>query len=380
MGVYLDNNATSPMDPKVLESMRPFFLNQFGNASSIHALGQDARSAVEIARSEVAKLLGARPREVVFTSGGTEADNSAILGVTRCFRDKPAHIVTSSLEHPAVLKTCDVLRGWGIDVTFLPGSPDGLVSVEQVESALRNETVLISIMCINNEVGTIQPIEQIGQLAKRHGVLFHTDAVQAVGKIDVDVRQLGVDLLALSGHKFHGPKGVGVLFIRDSVNLAPFLLGGSHERQRRAGTENVPGIVGLGEACHLARNRLGEMSRVGLLRDRLEKGLLEQVKGAKVNGNTDQRCPHTTNISFSGVEGEALLIALDFKGISVSTGAACASGSLEPSHVLQSMKMSEDRIKGAIRFSLSRMTKHEEIDYALQVIPETVDRIRQVGV
>lgn len=380
MGVYLDNNATSPMDPKVLESMRPFFLNQFGNASSIHALGQDARSAVEIARSEVAKLLGARPREVVFTSGGTEADNSAILGVARRFRDKPAHIITSSLEHPAVLKTCDVLRGWGFDVTFLPGSSDGLVSVEQVESALTNETVLISIMYVNNEVGTIQPIEQIGQLARRHGVLFHTDAVQAVGKIDIDVRQLGVDLLALSGHKFHGPKGVGVLFIRDSVNLAPFLLGGSHERQRRAGTENVPGIVGLGEACHLARSRLGEMSRVKLLRDRLEKGLLRKIEGAKVNGNTHQRCPHTTNISFGGVEGEALLIALDFKGISVSTGAACASGSLEPSHVLQSMQMPEDRIKGAIRFSLSRMTKHEEIDYALQVIPETVDRIRQVGV
>ena len=379
MGVYLDNNATSPMDPKVLESMRPFFLKQFGNASSIHALGQDARAAVEIARSEVAKLLGARPREVVFTSGGTEADNSAILGVARRFWNKPAHIVTSGLEHPAVLRTCDALRGWGFDVTFLPGSPEGLVSVEDVESALKNETVLISIMYVNNEVGTIQPIEQIGQLANRHDVLFHTDAVQAVGKIDVNVKKLGIDLLSLSGHKFHGPKGVGVLFIRDSVNLEPFLLGGSHERRRRAGTENVPGIVGLGEACRLARDRLSEMDRVKLLRDRLEKGLLGQIEGAKVNGNTDQRSPHTTNISFSGLEGEALLIALDFKGISVSTGAACSSGSLEPSHVLQSMRMSKDRIRGAIRFSLSRMTNDEEIDYALQVIPETVDRMRQVG-
>ncbi len=379
--VYLDNNASSPMDPRVAKAMEPYYLREFGNASSIHACGQHARAAVERARSQVADLLSARSREVVFTCGGTEADNAAIEGVARRFAGSRGHIITSGIEHPAVLKSIQHLEDKGFRVTCLSAGRKGVVRVEDVAEALSEDTILVSIMHANNEVGTLQPIADIARLTRPREVLFHTDAVQSVGKIPVDVNQLGVDLLALSGHKFHGPMGVGALYVRDDVELEPFMLGGSHERHRRAGTENVPGIVGLGEACRLAAQSHEEMhNRVAGLRDRLEEGILQRLPGCVVNGTPTGRVPHTTNISFERVEGEALLVALDFKGIAVSTGAACSSGSLEPSHVLQAMKLGRNRIQGAIRFSLSRMTTGEDIDYALETVVETVNQIRSVRV
>ncbi len=379
--VYLDNNATSPMDSRVLEAIQPFFLNEFGNAASIHTYGQQARAAIERARSQVADLLSAKRREIVFTSGGTEADNAAINGVARRFAGSGGHVITSAIEHPAVLKSCQFLEQKGFRITYLSAGEEGIVRAEDVKAALSQDTILVSIMHANNEVGTLQPIEEIARLTRQQGILFHTDAVQSVGKIPVDVHQLGVDLLSLSGHKFHGPKGVGAMYLRDSVRAEPFMLGGSHERHRRAGTENVPGIVGLGEACRLAVESHHDMqSRVAGLRDRFEEGLLQRLPGSVVNGRRSSRVPHTANLSFEGVEGEALLVALDFKGIAVSTGAACSSGSLDPSHVLQAMKLRRRRIQGAIRFSLSRMISQEDIDYALQTVVETVNQIRSVGV
>ena len=379
--VYLDNNATSPMDSRVLEAIQPFFLNEFGNAASIHAYGQHARAAIERARSQVADLLSAKRREIIFTCGGTEADNAAIHGVARSFAGSGGHVITSAIEHPAVLKSCQFLEQKGFRVTYLSAGEEGIVRVEDVKEALSQDTILVSIMHANNEVGTLQPIKEIARLTRQQGILFHTDAVQSVGKIPVDVHQLGVDLLSLSGHKFHGPKGVGAMYIRDSVQTVPFMLGGSHERHRRAGTENVPGIVGLGEACRLAGESHQDMeSRIADLRDRFEEGLLQRLPGSVVNGRPSSRVPHTANLSFEGVEGEALLVALDFKGLAVSTGAACSSGSLEPSHVLQAMKLGRGRIQGAIRFSLSRMISEEDMDYALETVVETVNRIRSVGV
>ncbi len=379
--VYLDNNATSPMDPRVLEAIQPFFLNEFGNAASIHTYGQHARAAIERARSQVADLLSAKRREIVFTCGGTEADNTAINGVARRFAGSGGHVITSAIEHPAVLKSCQFLEQKGFRVTYLGAGEEGIVRIEDVKEALSQDTILVSIMHANNEVGTLQPIQEIARLTRQRGILFHTDAVQSVGKIPVDVHQLGIDLLSLSGHKFHGPKGVGAMYIRDSVETEPFMLGGSHERHRRAGTENVPGIVGLGEACRLAGESHQDMlGRVAGLRDRFEEGLLQRLSGSVVNGTPSSRVPHTANLSFRGVEGEALLVALDFKGLAVSTGAACSSGSLDPSHVLQAIKLPRRRIQGAIRFSLSRMISQEDMDYALETVVETVNHIRSVGV
>ena len=379
--VYLDNNATTRLDPLALEAMQPYFLSEYGNASSIHAFGQQARAAVERARFQVAGLLGAKDREIVFTCGGTESDNTAICGVARLFAAGSGHLVTSGIEHPAVLKSCQHLEARGFRVTYLPVGTEGVVRVEDVERALSDDTILISIMQANNEVGTLQPIAEIGRLARRRKILFHSDAVQSVGKIPVDVKQLKVDLLSLSGHKFHGPKGVGALYIRDGVQTEPLMLGGSHERSRRAGTDNVPGIVGLGEACYLASESLDDLKNcVAPLRDRFEQGLLECLPGCVLNGTRDSRTPHTSNVSFDKVEGEALLVALDFKGVAVSTGAACASGSLRPSHVLQAMKLPRNRIQGAIRFSLSRSTTVEDMDYALEKVVETVTQIRSVAV
>ncbi len=379
--VYLDNNATTPLDPVVLEAMQPYFLTAFGNASSIHTYGQEARAAVDRARSQVARLLSAKDREIIFTCGGTEADNAAIHGVARLLAPGRGHVVTSSIEHPAVLKSCQFLEKKGFRVTYLPVGEKAVVRVEDVEKALSDDTVLVSIMHANNEVGTLQPIEEIGRLARRREILFHTDAVQSVGKIPVSVQHLNVDLLSLSGHKFHGPKGVGALYIRDTVQTEPFMLGGSHERSRRAGTENVPGIVGLGEACRLASGSLDDLQeRLAGLRDRFEQSLLERLPGCILNGTRSGRVPHASNISFQKVEGETLLVALDFKGVAVSTGAACASGSLQPSHVLKAMGLPRKRVQGAIRFSLSRLTTREDMDYALDMVVETVNQIRSVAV
>lgn len=379
--IYLDNNATTPLDPGAMEAMQPYFLHDYGNASSIHSYGQNARAAVERARSQVSELVCAKNKEIVFTSGGTESSNTAIQGVTRLFSDEKGHIITSRFEHPSVLKSCQSLEERGFRVTYVPVGQEGVVQVRDIETALCNDTILISIMHVNNEVGTIQPIAEIGELARQRKILFHTDAVQSVGKIPVDVRQLKVDFLSLSGHKIHGPKGVGALYIRDGVEAVPFMLGGTHERYRRAGTENVPGIVGLGEACHLASRSLDDHKNLlGPIRDQFEQDVIERLAGCFLNGSRKGRVSHTSNISFDKVEGEALLVALDFKGVAVSTGAACASGSLRPSHVLKAMKLSKRRIQGAIRFSLNRWTTAQDMDYALESVVEVVTQIRSVAV
>lgn len=378
--VYLDNNATTPVDPEVYEAMEPFLKEEFGNASSAHERGQHARKAVEKCRSYVARILGAREREVMFTSGGTEADNLAVWGLAMRYRERGTHIVTSKIEHPAVLRTCEVLENDGFQVTYLDPGTDGIVSPGAVERATREDTILVSIMYVNNETGAIQPLQEIAAAARRIGALVHSDAVQAVGKIPVDVTELGIDLLSLTAHKFHGPKGVGALYVRDGVEVVPWMLGGSHERGRRGGTENVPGIVGIGQACSIAERRLEEFRSVtGGLRDRLEVGILESVPGTHVNGTQTSRAPHVTNISFDDVGGEALLVALDFQGVAVSTGAACAAGSISLSHVLTAMNIPEDRIKGAIRFSLGRFTTEEDIDYVLQILPDLVARAREAA-
>ncbi|MGH9339363.1 MAG: cysteine desulfurase NifS [Acidobacteriota bacterium] len=378
--VYLDNNATTRLDPQVLEAMKPFYLEDFGNASSIHTLGQKARAAVEEARRQVADLIGAQPREIVFTSGGTESDNMAIRGVATHNRSRGNHIITSTVEHPAILRTCEQLEKEGFRVTYIPVQKDGVIRLDQLKDALDDQTILISIMHANNEVGTIQPIQEIAALAQERKIAFHTDAVQSTGKIPLDVEELGIDLLTLSGHKIHGPKGTGALYVRRGVRMNPLLFGGSHERHRRAGTENVPGIVGLGKACDVARHGLDDFgTRMRELRDRLENGILSRIPETYVNGNREQRMPHVTNISFRYLEGEALLISLDFSGIAVSTGAACSSGSLEPSHVLTAIGLSSVLAHGSIRFSLSRMTTEEDIDYVLETLPATVERMREMS-
>ncbi len=378
--VYLDNNATTLVDPAVFEAMKPFYLEDYGNASSIHALGQKARSVVEDARSQVADLIGAKTNEVVFTSGGTESDNMALRGVALALRSRGSHIITTTIEHSAVLHTCRQLEEEGFRVSYLPVDRQGLLSLDRLRDEVAEDTTLISVMHANNEVGVIQPLKQMTALARERGVLFHTDAVQTVGKIPVDVEDLGVDLLSLSAHKFHGPKGVGALYVRDDVPMLPLLHGGSHERSRRAGTLNVPGIVGLGKTCEVARGSLEDFStRVGRLRDRLEKGIAEGIPDTVVNGSTTERVPHLSNISFRLIEGEALLIALDFQGVAVSTGSACSSGSVEASHVLMALGGDRHLHESAIRFSLSRMNNDEDIDYVLSILPEIVKKMRQVS-
>jgi cysteine desulfurase len=377
--VYLDNNATTPVDPEVYEAMAPFLTEEYGNASSVHQQGQRARSAVEKARAQVAELLGAEPGEILFTSGGTESDNLAVWGAAMHGRKRGRHIVTSRIEHPAVLRTCEVLEADGFRVTYLDVEADSRVSPDSVERAFREDTILVSIMYVNNETGAVEPIPEIVELARERGVLVHTDAVQAAGKIPLDVKECGVDLLSISAHKFHGPKGVGALYVRDGVELVPLMLGGSHEKGRRGGTENVPGIVAIGEACAVGKRRLDEFeSVIGVLRDRLEQNILESIPGTHVNGSKI-RAPHVANISFDGVQGETLLVALDFNGIAVSTGAACAAGSISASHVLTAMDLPESRIRGAIRFSLGRFTSDSDIDHVLDVLPSLVERAREAA-
>lgn len=379
--VYLDNNATTPVDPRVVESMTPYFLDFYGNASSIHQHGQKARAALEEARHQVAKLVGARPRDIVFTSGGTEADNMALRGVAQALADRGRHIITSTIEHPAVLKTCEQLEREGFQVSYLGVDREGLLDPQKVAEAIREDTILISVMHANNEVGSIQDIREMASIARDNGVVFHTDAVQTVGKLRMSVEDLGVDLLSMSSHKLHGPKGIGALYVRQGTPLSPQLLGGSHERSRRAGTENVPGIIGFGKACAIAGEALPDFQkRVEALRDKLETELTNRIPDVQVNGTRDSRMPHVTNLSFLSVEGEALLIALDFQGIAVSTGAACSSGALETSHVLRAMKLDTHRTQGAIRFSLSRMISAEDIDYVIEVLPPVVERMREMAV
>jgi cysteine desulfurase len=380
MRVYLDHNATTPLAPAVLEAMAEALAGTFGNPSSVHRYGQQAKAAMDEARAAVAALLGADPSEVVFTSGGTEADNLALRGMAEAEADGRRHLVVSAIEHEAVLNTARALARRGWQVTYLPVDRAGYVQPDTLEAAMTPETVLVSVMHANNETGTLQPIAALADIAHRHGARFHTDAVQTVGKVPVDVGALGVDLLSLSAHKFHGPKGAGALWIRRGTRLVPTLTGGRQERNRRAGTENVPAIVGLGAAARLAGAKLdaGEGSRLAALRDRLEAGILDRIPGTAVNGGPGPRVPNTTNVSFEGIEAEALLIALDLEGIAVSTGSACSSGSLEPSHVLRAMGLPPHRVQSALRFSLGATTTETEIDHVLDVLPGLVARLRQL--
>ncbi|HEV2388969.1 MAG TPA: cysteine desulfurase NifS [Candidatus Acidoferrales bacterium] len=377
--IYFDHNATTPVEPAVLAAMLPFLEQDFGNASSIHSFGQHARVAVERAREQVAALIGARPAEIVFTSGGTEADNLAIFGLVRASRATRKHVITTAIEHHAVLNACQALETAGVDVTYVPVSPEGVVDPADVRRALRPETLLASVMLANNELGTIQPVEEIGRIVAEANVWFHTDAVQAAGKLPIDVARLGVDLLSLSGHKICAPKGVGALYVRAGTRLEPLAFGGHHERDRRPGTENVPGIVALGRAAELAIERLAsESARLAALRDRLECGVLERIPAARVNGG-GPRVPNTTNITFSYIEGESLVIALDLKGVACSTGAACSSGAVEPSHVLTAIGLEPGDARASLRFSLGHSNTVAEVDQALSILPGVVEHLRELS-
>ena len=375
--VYLDNNATTPLLPEVFEAMRPYFGERFGNASSIHHHGQETRAAVEDARESVADLLGCTAAEIVFTSGGTESDNLAIAGWVAA----GDHVITSSIEHHAVLHACKHLEKIGCEVTILSVDGRGLIDPSDVSRALRPNTKLISVMMANNETGMLQPVEEIGKIASGASVLFHTDAVQAAAKVQIDVRQIGCDALSISGHKIHAPQGVGALYVKKGTRIQPLFHGGRHERSRRAGTENVPGIVGLGKAAQVAKQALerGDGQKLAAMRDRLEQGILAQVDEAGVNGEGAARVPNTTNIHFDHIEGESLVIALDLKGLAVSTGAACSSGAIEPSHVLIAMGLRPDQARASIRFSLGKQTTEADIDFALALVPETVARLREIS-
>jgi cysteine desulfurase len=380
MRAYLDNNATTPVDPAVLEAMLPYLGSVFGNAGSVHSVGQAARGAVDAARESLARFVGAKSSEIVFTSGGTEADNLAIFGVVAASARAKKHVITSTIEHPAVLQSCEALATPGASITFVPVGSSGVVDPDEVRRALRPETILISVMYANNETGAIQPVEEIGRIAREAAVAFHCDAVQAAGKLPLDVNALGVDLLSISAHKFYGPKGVGALFVRKSTALEPLFRGGHAERDRRPGTENIPGIVGIGKATQLAGESLASgVSRIAALRDRFEGELLARVPGSAVNGDSKRRVGNTSNLRFPGAAGEALLIALDLQGIACSAGAACSSGSTEPSHVLKAMGLSDDEARSSLRFSFGRQTTEAEIDYALTVIPAVVERIRALS-
>jgi cysteine desulfurase len=375
--IYFDHNATTPLAPEALAAMLPYLTEEYGNASSIHAYGQNARGAVEQARSSVAALVGARAADIMFTSGGTESNNHAILGVVAAAPGKLKHVITCAIEHVAVLDTCRAVAKSGVDLTVLPVDREGLVRPEDVRNAIRPETVLISLMLANNEIGTIEPIEEIGKIAARKGIAFHTDAVQAAGKIPIDVNKLGVDLLSISAHKFCGPKGVGALYIRKGTRLGPLMYGGHSERDRRPGTEDVAAIAGMGKAADLAQAGLANDSkRVRELRDRLEQGLLGRVPQSWINGARAPRVPNTANLTFPFIEGESMVIALDLKGIACSTGAACSSGALEPSHVLLALGLAPEDARATLRLSLGHQTTEEEIDFALETIPPVIERLR----
>jgi cysteine desulfurase len=375
--VYFDNNATTPVLPEVLDAMRPYFSDHFGNASSIHHHGQETRAAVENARESVAALVNARSSEIVFTSGGTEGDNLGVFGLVK----EGDHVITSSIEHHAVLNAAKHLESEGIEVTYVAVNKAGLIDPDDIKAALKPNTRLISVMMANNETGVLQPVEAIGKIAAETDAYFHTDAVQAAGKVAINVNDIGCDLLTISGHKMHAPQGVGAVYVRKGTILQPMLHGGRHERSRRAGTENVPGIVALGKAAELARLGFanGEVARIAAMRDRLERTLLEEIDIAGVNGAGAPRVPNTANIHFDHIEGEALIIALDLKGLAVSTGAACSSGAIEPSHVLLAMGLRPDQARASIRFSLGKQNTEDEVDFALSLIPSTVAKLRELS-
>jgi cysteine desulfurase len=373
----LDSNATTPVLPEVFEAMRPYYVAEFGNASSIHHHGQHARAAVERARESVARLLACRAAEVVFTSGGTEADNLALFGLVQ----PGDHVITSQVEHHAVLNSCKRLEQRGCAITYLHVDGEGLIDPDELRRAITPKTNFISVMMANNETGVLQPVEEIGRIAAEADIYFHTDAVQAAGKVPIDVEKIGCDLLSMSGHKFHGPQGTGALYVRRGTLIDPLFYGGNHERQRRAGTENLPGIIGLGRAAEIAISGFsdGNVDRIRGLRDRLESNLLDEVDAAGVNSGRAPRVPNTSNIYFDHIEGEAMVIGLDLKGLAVSTGAACSSGAIEPSHVLTAMGLPSERARASIRFSLGKHNTEEDVDFTSTVVPQMLAHLRELS-
>ena len=383
--IYMDHSATTPVRPEVLSAMLPYFASDFGNPSSIYTIGQEARKAVDDARERIARVLGARMSEIVFTSGGTESDNAALKGVAFALRALGKHIITTAIEHHAVLHTCYQLEQFGFDITYLPVDEHGLVSPQDVVDAITDETILVSVMMANNEIGAIQPIEKITRLVKAEAsrrnrtVIMHTDAVQAAGFLDINVRSLGVDLLSLSAHKIYGPKGVGLLYVKRGTPFEEQNAGGGQERQRRSGTENVPGIVGFGEALRLAVSEREETSEHCLrLRERLTQGIFETIDGVRLNGHPEHRLPSNVNISIEGVEGEPVLLGLDFAGVCASSGSACSSASLEPSHVLLAIGLTAEMAQGSLRITLGRDNTEEDVDYLLSILPDMIGKLRSM--
>lgn len=383
--VYLDNSATTPIDKEVVEAMLPYLTEKFGNASSIHFYGQEAKGAVDKARHQVAELINAKPNQIIFTSGGTEANNLAIRGLLEMNEKYGRHIITSKIEHPAVINVCENLEEKGFDVTYLPVYQEGIVRIEDVKNAIREDTVLISIMTANNEIGTLQPVKEIGELVRQQRengkkIWFHTDAVQAVGKISVDVEEIGCHLLSISSHKIYAPKGAGALFVRRGVRLKPQNLGGHQEREFRGGTENVPNIVAFGKACELAKRDLSKnYEHLKTLRDAFEKGVEEKIAEIIFNGESEKRLPNISNITFKFIEGEGLLINLDMQGVAVSTGSACSSGSLEPSPIILALEQPEQFARGAVRFSFGKENTIEDVAYLLEILPKAVENLRKLS-
>ncbi len=378
--IYMDHSATSPVDPEVFEAMKPYFIDSFGNASTLYSLGREGKKAMESAREEVASIIGAEPKEIIFTSGGTESDNIAILGTAYKLKNKGNHIITSDIEHPAVDETCKYLEKNGFNVTYLPVYNDGIVKIKDLEDAITDKTILITIMHANNEIGTIQPISEIGKIARENKIYFHTDAVQTVGKIPVNVKELNVDMLSLSAHKLYGPKGIGALYLRQGVRIEPIMHGGGHEKGIRPGTENVPGIVGLGKACSIAKENLQrDAQKLTSLRDMLIDGVLAENEDSYLNGHRTKRLPNNANFRFTGIEGESLILHLDAKGIATSTGSACSSIKLEPSHVLMAIGLKEVEAHGSLRISLGNENTEEDIEYTLTAIKEVVEKLRKMS-
>jgi len=378
--IYFDHAATTPLKKEVLDEMMPYLTEQYGNPSTIYKLGREAKKAIELARERVAKALNAEVQEIFFTSGGTESNNWALKGVAFANKDKGKHIITTTIEHHAVLHPLKYLEGLGFEVTYVPVEPNGIVDPQKIKEAIRNDTILISVMLANNEIGTIQPVKEIAKIAKEKGIIIHTDAVQAVGQIPVDVKDLGVDLLSLSAHKFYGPKGVGALYIKKGTKIHPFSHGGAQERNRRAGTENVAGIVGLGKAIELATQNLSEYAaKLQKLRDKLIDGVLSKIDYVRLNGDRYNRLPNNANFSFEFIEGESLLLMLDMKGIAASSGSACTSGSLDPSHVLLAIGLEHEVAHGSLRITLGEDNTEEDIDYLLEVLPDIVSRLREMS-
>ncbi|HLE25943.1 MAG TPA: cysteine desulfurase NifS [Thermodesulfobacteriota bacterium] len=380
--VYLDYNATTPIDPRVFEAMIPYMKEEFGNPSSIHSYGMAGKAALDNSREQIAELLGAGPREIVFTSCGSESNNLAIKGIAFQLREKGNHLITTQVEHASVLETFRFLESQGFNSTYLSVDKYGLIDLEELREAITDDTILVSVMFANNETGVLMPIQEIAELVKEKRVIFHTDAIQAVGKIDINLKNLPVDLLSISGHKLYGPKGVGALLIRDGVKFGPLIHGGGQERGKRSGTENVAGIVGLGKACEIFKQDAGykmQDARIKDLRDELYEGISERISGFKLNGHHEKRLSNTLNLSFEGVEGESLVMNLDLEGIAVSTGSACSEGNVEPSHVLLAMGLSKEQAVSSVRFSLGRFTEKEDINRVIDVLPGIVERIREIS-